>query len=146
MYDRATETNYHVMRLSMTTAKELLEQDPASRMLGIQLIAASSETSEVSMLVREDMVNGYNICHGGFIFTLADTALAFACCQKGKTVVSTGGTIEYLTPAKLSDELFATAHIVQRSGRKIFCDVKVLNQKSICVALLRGTQAEVRAY
>lgn len=129
----------------MTIAKELLLNDPASRMLGIELEKASIGEAEVSMVVREDMVNGYNICHGGFIFTLADTALAFACCQKGKVIVSTGGAIEYLSPANLSDRLYAKAKVVESCGRKIFCDVKVLNQNSICIALLRGIQTEIKS-
>ncbi|MFT4925360.1 MAG: acyl-CoA thioesterase [Phenylobacterium sp.] len=125
---------------ALDTASALLQQDPASRMLGIEIVAAKAGFCQLSMTVRSDMTNGYDVCHGGFIFTLADTAVAFACANQDKVAVSASSQIDFLASAKLADRLMATATIKQQSGRHCYCDIEVANQNGEIVALLRGRQ------
>ncbi|TQV80253.1 hotdog fold thioesterase [Aliikangiella coralliicola] len=122
----------------MTTASQLLANDPASKMLGIELTDIDDGSCSVFMLVQENMTNGYDICHGGFVYTLADTASAFAGAMEGETVLSSSNQIDYLLPAKLGDELTAKASINCISGRRLFCDVSVTNQHGKAVALMRS--------
>jgi acyl-CoA thioesterase len=84
------------------------------------------------------MVNGHQICHGGLIFTLADSAFAFACNTYNAATVAAGATIEFLAPGRLGDELTATAQEQSRSRRTGVYDVTVRNQRGECIALFRG--------
>ncbi len=122
----------------MTIVDELLANDPASQLLGIELLQNTQHCCVLTMLVTEKMTNGYHICHGGFVFTLADTASAFACAEKGKLNLSSSNMIDYLSPAKLADRLTATATVTLSNGRNIFCDVKVTNQDSKVIAMMRS--------
>jgi acyl-CoA thioesterase len=90
------------------------------------------------MQVREDMVNGFNICHGGLVFTLADTAFAFACNAYDDLSVAGSGHIEFLLPANLNDVLTASAREEKRSGRNGFYTIDVNNQEGALIALFRG--------
>jgi acyl-CoA thioesterase len=89
------------------------------------------------------MVNGHRICHGGLIFTLADSAFAFACNTYDVVTVAAAGTIEFLLAANLGDELTATAEERTRSKRNGLYDVSVHNQRGECVALFRGRSHQV---
>ncbi|TQV71519.1 hotdog fold thioesterase [Aliikangiella marina] len=122
----------------MTIAEQLLRNDPASQMLGIQLVSIDEESCSVSMVVTDKMTNGYDVCHGGFIYTLADTASAFASSMEGETILSASNQIEYLAPAKLGDRLIAAAKVSFITGKNLFCDVKVTNQSHQVIALVRG--------
>ena len=126
--------------MALETVKALLQQDPASQMLGIEIVDVKPGFCQLSMAVRDDMTNGYDVCHGGFIFTLADTAVAFACADKDKIAVSASSQIDFLASAKLSDTLVATAVINQRSGRSCYCDIQVEDQNGEVIALIRGRQ------
>jgi acyl-CoA thioesterase len=95
------------------------------------------------MKVREDMVNGHQLCHGGLIFTLADSAFAFACNTYDLVTVAAAGTIEFLLSARLGDELTATAEERSRSKRTGVYDVTVRNQQGECVALFRGRSHQI---
>jgi len=122
----------------MNAAEKLLNNDPASKMLDIKLSEKQQGYSVLTMIVRDDMTNGYDICHGGFVFTLADTASAFAAATEGQTILSSSNQIEYLAPAKLNDELIASANISHLSGRSLFCDVEVKNQDAVVIAIMRS--------
>ena len=122
----------------MTKASQLLDNDPASKMLGITLKEIDEGSCSVSMLVSQSMTNGYDICHGGFVYTLADTASAFAGATEGETVLSSANQIDYLLPVKLGDELTANARVTCISGKRLFCDVKVQNQDGQVAALMRS--------
>jgi acyl-CoA thioesterase len=128
----------------MKPAEKLLDNDPASKMLGISLIDVADGQCQIEMSVREDMLNGYNVCHGGFVFTLADTALAFACAEKDVVTVSASCAIDYLLAAELGDKLKASCNVNRTSGRNIYCDVEVVNQNGGTVALVRGRQVKLR--
>jgi acyl-CoA thioesterase len=122
----------------------VLEKDSASLGLGIKVQQASHEQVILSLLVSEKMTNGYDICHGGVIFSLADTALAFACVALGEIAVTQSAQIDYISSAKLGDQLRAATGIVNRRNRNILCDVQVLNQRDELIALVRGKQVIMR--
>jgi acyl-CoA thioesterase len=95
------------------------------------------------MPVREDMVNGHKLCHGGLIFTLADSAFAFACNTYDSVTVASAANVEFLLPGRLGDELTATAEERSRSKRTGVYDVVVRNQHGESVALFRGRSHEL---
>lgn len=125
---------------ALNIVNTLLAADPASKLLGIAIDNVTYEQCQISMIVSNKMTNGYDLCHGGFIFTLADTALAFACATKGQHSVTTNAQIEYINPAKLHDELVATAKVTLDKGRHLYCDIEITNQDQSPIALCRGHQ------
>jgi len=123
---------------------DLLAQDPASRLLGISITELSLGECLLSMTVTDTMTNGYDLCHGGFIFTLADTSLAFSCATLGYVSVTANAQIEFINSAKLNDQLIATANITLQKGRHIYCDIKIVNQENTVIALCRGHQVSIK--
>jgi len=109
-----------------------------SRALGMKLVQIGPGSARVSMVVRADMVNGHGSCHGGVLFSLADSAFAFACNTYNATTVAAGATIDFLAPARQGDELTAVANEVWRSRRSGVYDVSVINQREERIALFRG--------
>lgn len=99
--------------------------DAASRMLGMRVVSVEPGEAVVSMTVRSDMVNGWELCHGGLIAALADSAFAVACNSHGTVTVASGFDISFLQPGRLGDELVATAHETALSGRSGIYDVTV---------------------
>ena len=95
--------------LAEACAAAMWAEDTASQGLGMQLEAVGPGTARMAMPVRDGMVNGHGMCHGGFIFTLADSAFAFACNSRNAKCVAAGGSINVLRPARLGDTLTATA-------------------------------------
>lgn len=124
--------------LAAATAREMFAQDHASRALGMRILAMRPGYAQVAMVVRQDMVNGHRICHGGLIFALADSAFAFACNSHNAVTVAAGASIEFLLPGQLGDELVATAVEQSRSRRTGIYDVTVRNQDEQVVAHFRG--------
>jgi acyl-CoA thioesterase len=119
-------------------ADRMYANDTASKALGIELEIPEAGTAVAAMRVREDMTNGFDICHGGLIFTLADTAFAFACNAYDDVTVAGSGTIEFLRPVYLGDELRAVALEEHRGQRSGLYAVEVVNQNNEFVALFRG--------
>ena len=119
-------------------ADRMYENDKASRALGIRIEIPEPGSAVASMTVREDMANGFDICHGGLIFTLADTAFAFACNAYDDVTVAGSGTVEFLRPAFVGDELRAVALEEHRGKRSGVYAVEVVNQRDEFVALFRG--------
>ena len=124
--------------LAELAGKTMFERDPASQALGMLLAEIRPGYARMTMAVRSDMLNGHQICHGGYIFMLADSAFAFACNSHNHNTVGSGCTIEYLAPARLGDMLAAEAVEQALSGKTGVYDVKVSNQEGRTVALLRG--------
>ena len=121
------------------SAQEMWAADAASRALGMQLVSVTPGASTVSMVVREDMVNGWDLCHGGLIAALADSAFALACNSHGGVVVAAGFDIIFLEPGRLGDELVATAQERALRGRSGVYDVTVVRAvDSTPVAEFRG--------
>lgn len=119
-------------------AEEMWAADNASRALGMAMEVTAVGAATVRMRVREDMVNGFGVCHGGLQFTLADTAFAFACNIDERVTVAASCDIEFLRPVHLGDELVATASEDYRGRRNGFYTVRVMNQDDALVALFRG--------
>jgi acyl-CoA thioesterase len=125
------------------SARAMYAQDRASQALGMRILEIRPGYARLAMSVREDMVNGHKICHGGLIFTLADSAFAFACNTYDLVTVASSGSIEFLLPARLGDELTAIAEERSRSKRTGVYDVAVRNQRGECVAMFRGRSHEI---
>jgi acyl-CoA thioesterase len=117
--------------------------DKASQGLGMSIETVAPGHAELSMTVREDMVNGHSICHGGYIFTLADSAMAFACNSENFNTVAAGVRIEFLAPAALGDRLLAVAQQEHQGGRTGVYDVVVSNQHGKKLALFRGNSHRI---
>lgn len=124
--------------LAEAVARAMFGQDSASQGLGMRILEVRPGYARVAMRVRDDMVNGHRMCHGGLIFTLADSAFAFACNTYNAVTVAAGAAIEFLAPGNLGDELTAIAQEQSRSRRTGVYDVTVRNQKEECIALFRG--------
>ena len=112
--------------------------DRASRMLGMHVDAIGPGTATLSMSVREDMLNGHDICHGGLITTLADSAFAFACNAYNEVSVAAGFDVNLIAAAKLGDRLTAHAVELSKSGRTGVYDIEVKNQQGARIAAFRG--------
>lgn len=123
--------------------RAMYERDAASQALGIQLVAVGEGTATTRMVVRPDMVNGHDVAHGGFIFTLADTAFAFACNSYGPVTLAAGAAIEFLAPARAGSTLTAVATERYRQGRSGHYDVEVTDDLGTVVALFRGRSRTV---
>ena len=119
-------------------ADAMWADDRASQALGMRLVDVLPGTATVAMTVRDDMVNGHGIAHGGFVFSLADSAFAFACNTYDVRTVAYACTITYLAPTRLGDELVAVASERSRSGRTGTYDVTVSVGDEV-VAEFRGT-------
>ena len=98
------------------------------------------------MTVRDDMLNGHAICHGGFIFTLADSAFAFACNSYNLNTVASGCSIDFLAPARLGDVLTAHAQEKGASGRTGVYDIVVTNASGQNIALFRGKSYRIQGH
>jgi len=130
-------------QLARACADAMWADDKASQALGMQIREIGPARAELTMAVREDMVNGHAICHGGFIFTLADSAFAFACNSENHNTVAAGVRIEFLAPGKLGDRLTAVAEQVHQGGRTGVYDVVVTNQEGGKLALFRGNSHRI---
>lgn len=123
----------------------LYAADPASQALGIEIIEVSPGRVTATMTVRPHMANGHGICHGGYVFALADSTFAFACNSRGEAMVAAGASIEYLSPIRIGDRLLALAEETATSGRQGVYDVRVSNQAGETVAVFRGRCARLRS-
>src|SRR5437764_5267352 len=112
--------------------------DAASQALGVVISDVAPGTASASMKVRDDMVNGHGTCHGGYIFTLADTAFAFACNTYDDVTVAAGADISFLEPVHKAEHLTATAVELSRRGRSGLYDVTVRTDEGTVVAEFRG--------
>ena len=126
------------VRLARDCAEQMFRDDQASRDLGMTVNIIKPGVAEVRMTVSKNMVNGHNTCHGGFIFSVADSAFAFACNCYNDVTVASGADINYLYPAKLDDELVATASETHRGRRSGVYDVEVRNQDNRLIAVFSG--------
>lgn len=118
--------------------------DAASRGLGMHIDAIGPGFARISMTVRPDMLNGFKICHGGFITTLADSAFAFACNSYNEVTVASGIVVDFLAPAHEGDRLTAECHEVARTGRTGVYDIKVTDQHGMAVMVMRGRSHTVK--
>lgn len=132
--------------LAERVADAMWVRDRASNGLGMHIVAVSPGRAELTMTVREDMLNGHDICHGGFIFTLADSAFAFACNSYNLTTVASGCSIDFLAPARLGDVLTAAAQEQSVAGRTGVYDIVVSNAHGEKIALFRGKSYRIKGH
>ena len=126
------------LELARQCAEKMYAGDRASKALGIEVEIPAVGSAIANMFVRKDMVNGFDICHGGIVFALADTAFAFACNAYDDLTVAGGGNIEFLRPGLRGDALRATATEVHRGRRGGLYKVEIRNQDDKLVALFQG--------
>lgn len=119
-------------------------RDRASRMLGMEVLAVSPGSATLTMTVREDMLNGHEICHGGLIATLADSAFAFACNSYDVLTVASGFGIDFIGPARLGDVLTARCVEISKAGRTGVYDTEVTNQHGERIAVFRGRSYTIK--
>lgn len=125
-------------QIAEATRDAMWKGDRASQGLGIQVLAVGPGSATLSMRVREDMLNGHDICHGGLITTLADSCFAFACNAYNDVTVAAGFDVNLVAAAKLGDLLTASAVEVSKSGRTGVYDITVRNQDGQAIAAFRG--------
>jgi acyl-CoA thioesterase len=118
--------------------------DRASKWLGMQVVEIGPGRAVLTMTVRDEMLNGHDICHGGLIATLADSAFAFACNSYNEFTVASGFAIELLAPGRLGDVLTATCGEVSKAGRTGVYDTVVSNQQGQHIAAFRGRSHTVK--
>ena len=123
--------------LARACADAMWKEDDASKGLGMELVEIGPGRATLALTVRPDMVNGQRIAHGGFIFTLADSAFAYACNSHNVRTVAAQGDITFIQPGNLGDRLVATAREISRSGRSGIYDVRVTANDAV-IAEFRG--------
>lgn len=130
--------------LAERVAAGMFARDTASHTLGLRLVRVAPGHAELAMTVRADMLNGHAICHGGFIFTLADSAFAYACNSYNLNTVASGCAIDFLAPAREGDVLTAIAQERSASGRTGVYDIEVRSERGDKIALFRGKSYRIK--
>ena len=138
--DQATD-----QQLAEDCAHHMFSQDAASKALGITIEKIKPGCATATMTVTETMLNGYQTCHGGMIFSLADSAFAFACNSQNQAAVAAGCTIDFLRPGMLGDKLSAAATQQHQGKRSGIYYVEITNQNAQLVALFKGNSARINA-
>ncbi len=124
-------------------AEIMYAKDDASQQLGISIDIPAAGEAVATMTVSKDMVNGFDVCHGGIVFALADTAFAFACNAYNRLSVAASANIDFLKPARLGDRLTATAAEEQHGRSGGVYTVRVSNDAGATVAVFRGRSAAI---
>lgn len=132
--------------LAQRVADAMWANDHASQALGLRILAVGPGMARLAMRVRADMLNGHEICHGGFIFTLSDSAFAYACNSYNLVTVASGCGIDFLAPAREGDVLTAHAHERSAAGRTGVYDIEVTNQRDEKIALFRGRSYRIKGH
>ena len=133
--------------LARRVGEAMFAADRASReTMGMQLLACEPGRAVMRMTVRALHLNGHQICHGGFIFTLADSTFAFACNSRNHNTVAAGCSIEFLRPAHEGDVLTCEGVEQVQSGRQGVYDMRVSNQHGEAIALFRGKSAQIKGH
>jgi len=130
-------------RIAERAAAAMFARDRASQDLGMKILEMAPGRAKLTMRVRADMLNGHAICHGGFVFSLADSAFAFACNSHNRATVAAGATVDFLAAVREGEELLAEAVEVWRSKRTGVYEVTVTTAAGRKVALFRGRSHEI---
>jgi acyl-CoA thioesterase len=139
-------TSSEAQSLAERVAAEMFSRDPASQAMGMRITRVGPGSAELTMKVRADMLNGHATCHGGFIFTLADSAFAFACNSANMTTVASSCSIDFIAPAREDDVLTAIGEERSLSGRTGVYDIEVRNQRGETIALFRGKSHRIKGH
>ena len=132
------DSTFDAQALAERVGVGMMAEDAASRGLGMRVEAMGPGYARLSMRVRPDMLNGFKICHGGFVTLLADSAFAFACNSSNELTLAAGIVVDFVAPSMEGELLVAEAREVALTGRTGVYDVTVTNEKGQIVALLRG--------
>ena len=119
-------------------ARAMYEKDTCARELGIELIEMDQGFAQMTMVVTPKMLNGHQTCHGGQLFSLADTAFAYACNSQGLAAVASAASIDFLRPAFVGELLTATARVKLQGKLTGVYDIEIVNQQQKVIALFRG--------
>ena len=138
MAEHTIEQSQNPQALAEAVAEAMWSRDHAAQALGIRIESVAPGKASLLMDVRHEMLNGHNICHGGMIFTLADTAFAYACNAYNQTTVASACTIDFLAPARKGETLRAMAVERSLAGRTGVYDITVQTLEGRQVALFRG--------
>lgn len=130
-------------QIAEASAAAMWNGDSTSQRLGMTLDHVTPGAAILSMTVTEAMSNGHGNCHGGYIFTLADSAFAFACNSRNQVVVGQHCSITYLNPVRIGDRLTAAATEISLRGRSGIYDIRITNQDGVHVAEFRGHSRSV---
>jgi len=137
------DENHNPRVLAEKCAAAMWPNDRASHSLDLKLIAMDEGRAIMSMEVKEYMLNGYSLCHGGYIFTLADSTFAYACNSQNHAAVASSCGIDYLQPAGLGDILTARADMLHQSSRTGLYDIVISNAGGDVVARFRGRSTRI---
>jgi acyl-CoA thioesterase len=133
------------LELAQAVGEHMFAADAASReTMGMKLLECKPGYARMSMEIKALHLNGHKICHGGFIFTLADSTFAFACNSHNTVAVAAGCSIEFLKPGQLGDVLTCEGVEQTLSGRHGIYDMKVTNQSGEVIAMFRGKSAQIK--
>ena len=131
--------------LAQHVGQSMFAADHASRQtMGMELLYCKPGTASMRMTIEDKHLNGHQMCHGGFIFTLADSTFAFACNSHNNATVASAASIEFLKPAHLGDVLTCVGVEQVLNGRHGVYDMTVRNQKDQVIALFRGKSAQIQ--
>ncbi len=131
------------LELARACRDAMYAKDLASQALGIEITIPEPGSAEARMNITAGMLNGFGICHGGYVFALADTAFAFACNAYDRVTVAAGASIDYLKPVHAGDALRADAREIHRGRRAGLYEVSVHNQNDDLVAVFQGRSSEL---
>lgn len=129
------------LALARQCGEQMWSMDKASRALGIEVDIPKAGAAIATMSIRDDMVNGFDVCHGGLLVALADTAFAFACNAYNEITVASSVQAEFLRPARRGDTLVATAKEEYRGRKTGYYTIEIVNQDGRLVSLFRGRSA-----
>ncbi|MEH6402042.1 MAG: hydroxyphenylacetyl-CoA thioesterase PaaI [Sneathiella sp.] len=138
------QTNLTAEEIAKAVSETMYRNDLAAQHLGIALKDIAPGKAVMSMRVTPSMINGHNTCHGGYIFTLADTAFAYACNAYNDNTVAQGAQINFLRPVSPESLLTATAIEISRSKNTGVYDITVTDQNNRTVALFRGNSHRIK--
>jgi acyl-CoA thioesterase len=137
-------SEHSAQEIADATARVMRTRDRAARFLGIELVEIGPAHCVMALTVTEDHVQGLNVCHGGYIFSLADTCMAYASNSADTPNLAQSAQITFLAPGQLGDVLTATAKRVAEAGRNNLWDVEVVDQNGKQIAIFRGQTRAVR--
>lgn len=129
--------------LAQQCAEHMWANDAMSQKMGMQILAVSEGSATLSMRICKDMLNGHKTCHGGQLFSLADSAFAFACNSQNQAAVAANCMIDFIRPAFEDDLLTATATVVNQGKRSGLYNIKILNQDNDLIVIFRGHSARI---
>jgi acyl-CoA thioesterase len=133
-----TSSSFSPQQLAETVSQAMLAKDRVAQDLNIQLVSVDAGSASMTMTVQERMLNGFAICHGGYITILADTAFAYACNSYNDVTVASSLGIEFIAAVQGGDVLTAKAKEISLAGRTGLYDIDISNQDGKRVAVMRG--------